>query len=141
MADRQLADVLRQTPLFQNLHGNELHALIQTGKEQTFEPDQPIVREGEDGMGFYLVLDGKVAVRKAGQPIATLEAGDYFGEMALLNDEGSRSADVIAQAPTRCLVITRWDLRALIRNNPDLAWRIQEELGRRLSETAQALSE
>lgn len=141
MADRQLTDVLRQTPLFQNLHGNELYALVQTGKEQTFEPDQPIVREGENGMGFYLVLDGEVAVRKADQAIATLGPGDYFGEMALLMDKSQRSADVIAQAPTRCLVITRWDLRALVRNNPDVALSIQQELGRRLSETEQALRE
>jgi len=92
-------------------------------------------------MGFYLALDGGVAVRKANQPIATIGAGDYSGEMALLMDESQRSADVSAQGPTRCLVITRWDLRALVCNNPDVALSIQQQLGRRLSETAQSLSE
>lgn len=141
MAATDATTFLKQTPLFANLSDDQIDAMAKTAKQRHFETDDAIVEEGQEGVGFYLILDGSVEVRKQGKRLATLQRGDYFGEMALLLEDAKRTADVVALEATTCLLITRWDLRSLIRNHPDVALAMHSELGRRLSQTNQALSE
>ncbi|MCX8104219.1 MAG: cyclic nucleotide-binding domain-containing protein, partial [Candidatus Bipolaricaulota bacterium] len=112
-----------------------------TAKVREFDAGSTIVREGDPtGIGFYLVLEGQVEVRKGQKVLAKLSVGDYFGEMALILD-APRSADVVAVQKTKCLMITRWELRSIISSYPDVALKIIAELARRLSATTQALKE
>lgn len=141
MATTDAAAFLRQTPLFANLSGEQINAIVKTAKQKDFQTDDAIVEEGQEGVGFYLILDGRVEVRKRGKTLAKLTKGEYFGEMALLIEDSTRTADVVALEETTCLLITRWDLRSLIRNHPDIALAMHSELARRLSQTNQALSE
>lgn len=141
MATTDAAKFLKQTPLFANLSDNQIDSTVKTAKQKSFQTDDVIVQEGQEGIGFYLILNGSVEVRKRDKSLAKLGQGDYFGEMALLIENATRTADVVALEATTCLLITRWDLRSLIRNHPDIALAMHGELARRLSQTNQALSE
>lgn len=98
----------------------------------SFDTDEAIVREGEPGLGFYLVLSGRADVRQGGQVINRLGQGEFFGEIALL--EGvPRTADVVATEPTVCLGLVHTDFRGLLVREPRIAMEILEEEGRRLT--------
>ncbi len=141
MASPEAVKFLKQTPLFAQFSEKELEALFSTAKIREFEAGSTIVREGDPAsIGFYLVLDGQVEVRKGHKALAKLGIGDYFGEMALILD-APRSADVVAITKTKCLMITRWELRGIISSYPDVALKMMGELARRLSATNQALKE
>jgi CRP-like cAMP-binding protein len=127
--------------LFGQFSEKELEAVLRTAKQRTFEAGSTIVHEGDaGGVGFYLITNGQVEVRKGKKALAKLGAGEFFGEMALI-DEAPRSADVVALEKTSCLMLTRWDLRGLIGAHPDIAIKMMMELARRLRMTNQALSE
>ncbi|HSM02144.1 MAG TPA: cyclic nucleotide-binding domain-containing protein [Acidimicrobiia bacterium] len=134
-------ELLKQTGLFSSCTDKELKNVMVTAKEREFDTGEVIIREGDPGLGFYLLLEGTAEVRKAGKAVAELEPGDYFGEMALLLEDTPRTADVVATSKTRCLVITQWDLRALISTHPDIGMKIMNELAIRLSGTEKALAD
>ncbi len=141
MVSPEAVKFLKKTPLFAQFSEKELEALFSTAKVREFEAGSVIVREGDPtSIGFYLVLEGQVEVRKGHKVLAKLGAGDYFGEMALIMD-APRSADVVAMQKTKCLMITRWELRSIISSYPDVALKMMGELARRLSATNQALKE
>lgn len=128
--------------MFAQFSERELHAVVQTAKVRSFPSGETIVEEGDTArVGFYLVLKGRVEVRKGEKKLAELGPGQFFGEMALLVEGAPRSADVVALEETECLVLTRWDLRSLIQTHPDMALKMLGEMARRLSTTHQALSE
>jgi CRP-like cAMP-binding protein len=141
MGRDEIVVLLKKTPLFSEFTKKELEALLLTGKEREFGAGNTIVREGDVGnLGFYLITDGQVEVRKGSKALTKLGAGGFFGEMALL-DEAPRSADVVALSQTKCLMLTRWDLKALISSHPDIAIKMMMELARRLRDTNRSLSE
>jgi len=87
------------------------------------------------------VLSGSAEARKGKTLLAEFGPGAYFGEMALLLDDTPRTADVVATSDTRCLAITQWDLRALIKGHPEIGVKMMAELARRLRDTDAALSD
>jgi CRP/FNR family transcriptional regulator, cyclic AMP receptor protein len=100
-----------------------------------FEDGAVIVAEGEEGQGFYLIMSGEASVRQGGREINRMSAGDFFGEIALL--EGTpRTASVIAIGAVVCLGILRADFRPLLVRQPRIALRIIEEEGRRYEQDA-----
>ena len=135
------SELLKQTGLFSSCTDKELESVMVTAKERSFDTGEVIIREGDPGLGFYLLLEGTAEVRKGGKAVAELGPGDYFGEMALLLEDTPRTADVVATSKANCLVITQWDLRALISTHPDIGMKIMNELAIRLSGTEKALSD
>ncbi len=134
-------ELLRGVPLFSSLSDKHLQAIAKTAKETEFAPGATVVREGDRSkVGFFLILEGQVEVRKGDKVLSRLGAGQFFGEMAVLDGQ-PRSADVVATAPTKCLVLASWDIKALIKTYPELAHEIIAELVRRLRQTSLALSE
>lgn len=128
---------LETAPVFQGLDEQHLNTLAKAAHERTFADGSKIVQEGETrGLGFWLILDGSVDVKKGGATVNTLGPGEHFGEMALLSTlDTPRSADVVANGPVRVLQLTRWDLRALISEEPDIALAMMNAMMRRLRET------
>lgn len=136
------ADFLKQTSLFSGFGEKEIASVLQTAKERSFASGDSIIQEGrEGGRGFYLLLTGAAEVRKGSKVLAQFGPGDYFGEMALLLEDTPRTADVVATDDTTCLVITQWDLRALIEEHPDIGVKMMAELARRLRDTDAALAD
>lgn len=136
MKEKDILQLLKEVPLFSQFKSEELALLIQRASEDEFEPHTAIVQEHSPGDEFYLILNGQVEVRKGSKRLAKLGVGQFFGEMALL-DEKLRSADVIALEETRCLVISSHTLHTLMREHPDMALKMLAELTRRLRNTDQ----
>lgn len=132
--------MLEQTPIFSSLTKKQLRSIFASSKEMKFQAGQNIVAEGETGLGFYLIVDGRAEVRHGGKVLSTLGRGQFFGEMTLL-DEQPRSADVVAVEPTRCLLFTAWIFHGMIMGHPKMALAIMKEMARRLRSTNQAFSQ
>ncbi|MBN1857811.1 cyclic nucleotide-binding domain-containing protein [Candidatus Bipolaricaulota bacterium] len=134
MDHTQAMDLLKATPLFGGVSGKGLRAILTAATERTYDADQKMVGEGDQGIGFYLILKGSVDVLKGGSKVAHLGTGAFFGEMSVLSG-APRNADVIAAEDTTCLILTSWALKSLIASHPDVAMEILQELIRRLRET------
>ncbi len=98
------------------------------------------MREGESGVGFYLIVGGSAEVRRDGRALTKLARGQFFGEMGLL-DQQPRSADVVALEDTDCLVLSGPTFWSLVSTNPKIARALVQELARRLRETNKTLTE
>ncbi len=122
---------LRAVPFFSGLDQKQLKIMADSGKELSYKSGDTIVEEGTMGVGFYLILDGKVEVRKGSKALAALSKGQFFGEMSLI-DEQPRSADVVAVQPTNCFTLSTWVFSALIKQHPELALPMMRELAKRL---------
>jgi CRP-like cAMP-binding protein len=138
----EAADFLKRTALFAGFSDGEIASVLGTAKERRFPAGSMIIEEGDEGArGFYLIVDGSAHAKRAGKVLAEFGPGDYFGEMALLLGDTPRTADVVALSDVTCVVITSWDLRALIKTHPELGVRIMGELARRLRDTDAALED
>ena len=136
------AEFLKRTPLFSGFSDKELASVLGTAKERTFAEGDSIIKEGhEGGRGFYLLLTGSAVASKGDVHLKDFGPGDYFGEMALLLEDTPRTADVVATSETTCLAITQWDLKATIKNHPDVGIKMMNELAKRLRDTDAALSD
>ena len=137
----EAAELLKRTALFAGFNDKQVNSVLGTAKERTFGSGDAIIREGEEGgRGFYLIVEGSAQARKGSTFLADFGPGDYFGEMALLLDS-ARTADVVATSDVRCVVITQWDLMALIKSHPEIGVQMMAELARRLQATDEALTE
>lgn len=124
---------LKKVPIFGTLPARELELIARSVKERVYEPGTVIVKQGEEGVGFFLIADGRVEVTHDGRRLRDMGPGEFFGEMALM-EERIRTATVTAKDRTRCLQLVRWDFRALLKENPDLAVQMLEVVVQRLRE-------
>jgi CRP-like cAMP-binding protein len=132
MADTpDTVELIGDVPFFDGLDGKSLKAVVKEGKEVSFKGGDLVVGEKGSGVGFYLVIDGKVEVRKGKKLLATLERGQFFGEMSVIDGQ-PRSADVVAVAPTKCWVLPAWSFAGLIKGHPEVAIPMLKELVKRL---------
>lgn len=138
--DANVVEMLRNVPIFSGMTDRQLKTLAKDTQERSFPDGATVVRQGEKGIGFYLVLEGKVDVRRGGRRVASLGAGEFFGEMALF-DEIARTADVVATGPTRCLVLSKWEFWGFAMDEPKVLRGMMEVMARRLGATEKALSE
>jgi CRP/FNR family transcriptional regulator, cyclic AMP receptor protein len=132
-------DLFATVPLFRGLGNEELTAISKLCKPMAFGEGDVMVKEGDAGLGFYLIVKGSATVRHKGKTVAQLKRGSFFGEMSLL-DSGPRSADVVASEPTSCLVLLRWNFWSLVSKNNKIAKGLLEEMARRLRATNEAFS-
>lgn len=133
MAEAAYAQYLRNVPIFNSLSSGELEAVARSVKERTYEPGDVIVKQGDPGIGFFLIVEGRVEVSHDGHHVREMGPGEFFGELALL-EERARTATVTARERTRCLQLVRWDFRALLKEHPEMAVRLLEVVVRRLRE-------
>ena len=126
---QRLAETIGSIPLFSGLDKKDRERIAGAGREVTFEKGKTILREGEPGLAFLLILEGKVEVRKKGKLLSTLGNGGFFGEMTVIDDK-PRSADVVAVAPTTCFGLTSWAFAGLVRTYPVLAFTVMKQLVR-----------
>jgi CRP-like cAMP-binding protein len=135
-----IADRLAEAPIFSELSDRNLKALAKAVKLRSVGPGEVVVRVGEGGLGFYVLLSGGVEVRKGNRVLARLGPGQFFGEMALL-DEQPRSADVVAAGPTIVGVLSRWEFDAFAETHRGVYKGMLKELARRLRATDRSLSD
>ncbi len=133
MAD--YVEFLKHVRLFEDLDRRSLDAIANAAVEQSYAVGQDIVRQGDTGVGAFIIKQGRVEAfqDRGGRPhkLAELKTGDVFGEMALL-DEFPRSATVRAIEPTTCLGIQRWHFRGILESHPQIALALLPVLTKRL---------
>ncbi len=133
-------EVFSSVPLFRGLEEQDLKAIASLSKEMQFKEGEAIVKEGEAGLGFYVIMEGEAVVKRRNKVVAKLQRGSFFGEMALLDDQ-PRSADVVATEPTKCLVLLRWNFWSLVSKNKKIVRGLLREMARRLRATNEAIGE
>jgi CRP-like cAMP-binding protein len=132
-------DMLAAVDLFTVLTKREIKKIHDTGKEVAFRAGRTIVSEGETGVGFHLILQGKAKVTVNKKLRATLGKGDYFGEMAII-DRGTRSATVTADSDVTTLSIASWDFMPVLSENFEMCRKILVELSQRLRRAEKSLT-
>ncbi|MDQ6747923.1 MAG: cyclic nucleotide-binding domain-containing protein [Candidatus Dormibacteraeota bacterium] len=114
--------------LFGDLSDKELKKAADQMQEDHFPGKTRILKEGEEGMGFFfVVLDGTARVEQHGKNVATLKAGDFFGEITSLQG-GPRTASVTTDEPLWVLRLTDTNFRPFLESHPKIAFRILEKV-------------
>jgi len=134
---RGWADVLAEIPLFAGLSKRQLNKIAKLAKTRRYARFTSIVRAGDRGDSFYVILDGTALVKLPGKRGVRLGAGDWFGEMALLSSDGRRTATVTADTDLRCVGMTSWAFKSFLEAHPEAAWQIIETMAERQAATAE----
>jgi CRP-like cAMP-binding protein len=121
---------LRRAPLFENLSKDELERLAKVTEDIEVEPGKVLCREGEPAQEFFVIIDGEVEVMRDDERIRTLSDGDFFGEIALLEDI-PRTATVRATTHLRFFVLTRQSFWSMVESMPDVDRKILRALAKR----------
>ena len=124
-------ELIKNIPLFARLSRKELAEVAALADEIDFPGDKEIIREGERGREFFVLLDGGADVIRSGQRIAHLAKGDFVGEIAVIA-RVPRTASVKTTEPTRALVVTDQALRGLLRRMPDMQLKVLQAVAERL---------
>ena len=103
-------------------------------KERRFKEGAEVTTEGAGGAGFFVIVEGNATVSVSGEQRATLGPGDYFGEIALI-DEGTRSASITAATDILSYGLTAWEFRPFVEEHPQVAWALLQTLAKRLRES------
>ena len=131
-------ELLKRVPLFQGLDERQLETLARNFTDRTFTAGQQMTSEGGGGVGFFVIEDGQALVTVGGEERRTLSSGDYFGEVALIDESGGgRTATITAQTDVKCYGLTPWQFRPLVEENASIAWPLLQQLARRLREAEQ----
>jgi voltage-gated potassium channel len=124
-------EVLAQVPLFSMLPKREVAKLARNAHDRTFPAGTVLTDEQETAVSFGVVVEGRAAVSVHGRPVRTLSPGDYFGEMALI-DNSRRSAKITAETELRCLLFIAWVFRPFAIEHPEAAWALLEMMVQRV---------
>ena len=116
-------DVLKRVPLFAGLDDKELQDIASSMRERRFKTGDTVTQEGAGGVGFFVVQEGEADVNVAGESKGSVGPGDYFGEIALIN-ESPRTATLTARTDMVCFGMTPWDFRPLVETNSRIAWKL-----------------
>ena len=131
MAQHDVPAKLAKVPIFSGCSKRELAIIGRASKEVSHREGTVIAREGERGIGLFLLLEGRCLVTIGGKTKAKLGPGDFFGEVALL-DGGPRTATVTALSAVKLVGITGWVFRGLLMEHPSIALKTLEAVAGRL---------
>jgi CRP/FNR family cyclic AMP-dependent transcriptional regulator len=124
-------ELLKKVPLFQSCSKRSLEEIAKIADEVDISGGTELIRQGDRGRQFFILLEGGADVRRDGDVVNQMEAGDFFGEIALIGG-GETTATVSTTAPSRALVITPRDFKRLLRESEEVQEQVLEELARRL---------
>jgi CRP/FNR family transcriptional regulator, cyclic AMP receptor protein len=133
---RDWAEVLGALPLFSGLSKRQLRGLAKLARVDDYSPGEVIVQAGESGDSFFLVLEGRARVLGRSRE---LSAGDFFGEMALV-DGGPRSSTITATDRVRAMKLPRRSFLTALEQDPQISLAIMEALAQRVRRLERASS-
>lgn len=131
MTKGEIAEHLSRVPLFSGCSKKELGAIAAATKEVSRKSGSMLAREGESGVGFFLIANGTANVVVGGRSRRKIGPGDFFGEISLL-DGGPRSASVVAATDVDMLGLTAWVFRGILEQHPTIAQKMLVDLAGRL---------
>jgi len=132
MPDMKL-DYLSQVKMFSSLNKKELRLVARAADVADVPAGKDIVKEGEMGHEFYLIVSGSATVRRNGRKVGTLGPGSYFGELSIL-DRGPRSATVTADEPTELVVLGQREFLNVLDEVPGVSHKLLVGMAQRLRE-------
>ena len=124
------SSVISGVPLFAGCSEQELRDVASACRETTVAAGDVLIRQGEPGHEFYVLLDGTVEVTQDGRTIGDLGAGEWVGEVALISDV-PRTATVVATSPVRLLALTDHAFQQLLNDVPSIAEKVHASLRER----------
>ena len=135
----EVTRALARVPLFTGLNTRQLRGLAKTAAQREYAVGDEIITQGKGGIGLFVILSGEADVvhtRVDGEKLTvdTFGPTDFFGELAMLHDQ-PRTATVVATAPTKCLVMSRWEFLAELKTDAEMAVVILQELAERFQRT------
>ena len=122
-------DLLQRVPIFSDLDRKELQRIAASMKERTFAAGDKVTSEGQSGVGFFVIESGNAKVTVGGEDRRRLGPGDYFGEVALLN-ESARTATIVAESELKCYGLTSWEFRPLVETHGSIAWKLLQAMSK-----------
>jgi len=123
---------LAAVPLLASLKPEQLQAIASLTELRSEPEGTELVGEGAPGYALFVLIDGSATVTSGDDELATLGAGDFFGEIALLADESSRTATVTAASPVTLAVMFGSDFRVFERDFPDASAQMKQAMDHRL---------
>jgi CRP/FNR family transcriptional regulator, cyclic AMP receptor protein len=121
VSDAQLLEAVSRCPLFAGLRPAVQKQVADAGNRVHHQPGKVIAEEGEQGVGFHIVLSGAADVTVAGTYRRTLGPGEYFGEVSLI-DGGPRSAGVtVGTDGLETFALASWDFKPILESQPEVA--------------------
>jgi len=123
------ANLLKRVPIFSDLDGKELERIASSMKQRIFNAGDTVTAEGKTGVVFFVIEDGEATVTVGGEERRRLGPGDYFGEVALLN-ESPRTATITADTELRCYGLTSWEFRPLVETHGSIAWKLLQTMSK-----------
>jgi CRP-like cAMP-binding protein len=135
---RRLEAALSAVPLFEGLSRRHLRRLAGLSEVADYMAGHSIVREGEPGDAFYVVLAGQGTVTAGGKRLRRVLPGDHFGEISLL-DGGPRSATVSSETPMTLLVLERPRFLQAMREEPEVALKLAAGLARQVRRSTRSV--
>ena len=135
----KLDNALAAVPLFEGLSKRQLKKLATTAEIVDYMAGHSIVKEGEDGESFFVVLSGQAKVTVKGRTVNHILPGDHFGEISLL-DGGPRTASVLSETPVSMLMLTRSQFQRTVQDDPALAVALMESLARMIRRVDRSLA-
>ena len=124
-------ELLRKVEIFSSLSDRDLDRLARTFKQSTFNEGAVIATEGQRGVGFFVIGEGTVDYSVQGERVGSGGPGNYFGEVALI-DDGARSATVTAATDVTAYGLTSWEFRPLVEESAGIAWELLQVMAKRL---------
>jgi CRP-like cAMP-binding protein len=125
---------LARIPMFQACSQRELAALDRAGSVALIDDGKVLCEEGARGDEFFVIVEGRARVTRAGHRVTDLGPGDFFGELALLDSNSRRDATVVADGPMGVFVVGRREFSGLLESTPALTLKIMQGMARRLHE-------
>ena len=127
----QKLELLKRTPLLEGLGRKEIEAVGMLVDEVDVPAGRVLMREGDLGREFFVLVEGTVGIDRGGTRIHTMRSGDFFGEIALLA-EGPRTATATADGPATLLVLGHREFHSLMDQFPAIRTCVLEALARRI---------
>lgn len=129
------ADLIRSLPLFADCTPPEVVEVAAIADEVDLGAGRQLAAENAEGQEFVVIIEGSAQVIKGPEVIATMGAGDFFGEIALITGQ-PRTATVVASTPVHALVIEGHAFRRLLEDAPDIREKVERALAERTGGTA-----
>jgi CRP-like cAMP-binding protein len=135
LSNKEKVEFLKRIPLFAECSKAELSEVAITAEEREAPEGDRLTEEGRPGREFFILVEGAVDVRRGGEKLGDLGAGDWFGEMAILRYK-PRAATVTATSPVRALVLSDRDFRQVVETTPRIALKVLRSVAQRLDHDA-----
>jgi CRP/FNR family cyclic AMP-dependent transcriptional regulator len=124
---------LQRVPLFRACSRDELRKVSRRTTDIPVAEGRTLVNEGDRGLEFFVIVDGRATVSRRGRKVGELGPGDFFGELALLID-APRNATVTAETAMEAIVLSRKEFEAALADAPHLSRKIMAGMASRLAE-------